>query len=61
MSICGCWWRVDLLACHHGHTALSLSLVRFFSAVCGRLLRFLRDFIIVSVVVSSRIRYQMIR
>lgn len=31
------------------------------SSACGRLLRFLRDFIIVSVVVSSRIRYRMIR
>lgn len=31
------------------------------SSSCGRMLRFLRDFIIVSVVVSSRIRYRMIR
>lgn len=36
MPICGCWRRVGLLACHHVHTALSLSFVRFFSAVCER-------------------------
>ena len=69
MSICGCWRRVGLLACHHIHTALSLIarslflVVLRFSALsgCGRLLRFLWFIVVVSIAVSSRIRYRMIR
>ena len=69
MSICGCWRRVGLLACHHPRVALSpLGSFAFSrqSAVgcivgCGRVLRFLRGSVVVSVAVSSRIRYRMIR
>lgn len=69
MSICGCWRRVGLLACHRPRAALLLIARSLFlvvlrsgaSSVCDCLLRFLRVFIIVSVAVSSRIRYRMIR
>lgn len=69
MSICGCGRRIGLLVCHRSpFRSLAIARSLFLgglrlvpSSGCGLLLRFLRDFIIVSVAVSSRIRYRMIR
>ena len=66
MSICGCGRWVGLLACH---LSVPLSRYRSFAIlvglrsgsllVCGHLLRFVCGCVVVSVAVSSRIRYRM--
>ena len=68
MSICGgCGRLVGLLACHRAPcrslaVARSLFLVGLragASSVCGCLLHFVRGCVVVSIAVSSRIRYRM--
>ena len=59
MSICGCGRLVGLLACHCLYAALSLIARSLFSSICGRVFRFVRGCVVVSVVVSSCIRYRM--
>lgn len=59
MSICDCG-RLSVCLLVIVPVPLSrLSLVRFFSSVCGRVLRFVRGCVVVSVAVSSRILYRM--